>query len=58
VVVLSIFRGIGYFFGHFYISRVGLGVVNTLRKEVFDNMLYLPKRYYDLSNSGEQISRR
>lgn len=56
VVVLSIFRGIGYFFGHFYISRVGLGVVNTLRKEVFDNMLYLPKRYYDLSNSGEQIS--
>lgn len=56
VVVLSVARGIGYFFGHFYINRVGLNVVNTLRKEVFDNMLYLPRRYYDLGNSGEQIS--
>ena len=56
VIVLSLVRGIGYFFGHFYISRVGLNVVNTLRKEVFDNMLYLPKQYYDMGSSGEQIS--
>ncbi len=56
VIVLSIARGIGYFFGHFYISRVGLKVVNTLRKEVFDNMLFLPKKHYDTGSSGEQIS--
>ena len=56
VVALSIARGVGYFFGHFYISRIGLNVVNTLRKEVFDNMLYLPKHYYDMGSSGEQIS--
>lgn len=56
VIVLSFVRGIGYYFGHFYISKIGLRVVNTLRKEVFDHMMYLPKRYYDKGNSGEQIS--
>lgn len=56
VIILSLARGIGYFFGHYYISRVGLNVVNNLRKQVFDHLLYLPKSYYDNGNSGEQIS--
>ncbi len=56
VLVLSGLRGIGYYFGNYYISQVGLHVVNTLRKEVFDHMLFLPQRFYDKRNSGEQIS--
>ena len=56
ILVLSLFRGIGYYFGHFYISRVGLNVVNVLRKQVFDHLLFVPQKVYDTSNSGEQIS--
>lgn len=56
VIVFSVLRGIGSFFGNFYISRIGLNVVNTLRKQVFDNMLLLPKSYYDSGSSGEQIA--
>lgn len=56
VIVVSIVRGIGYFLGHYNISRVGLHVVNTLRKEVFSHLLYLPQFVFDKSSSGEQIS--
>lgn len=56
IVVLSIFRGIGSFLGNFFMGLVGLRVVNTLRKEVFAHMLYLPQDYYDARNSGELVS--
>lgn len=56
VIVLSFFRGIGSYLGNFFMSRVGLNVVNTLRKEVFSHMLYLPQSYYDQRNSGELVS--
>ena len=56
VVVLAILRGIGAFLGNFFISRVGLNVVNDLRKRVFSHMIYLPQSYFDRSNSGELIS--
>ncbi len=56
VIVLSIFRGVGSFLGNFFMSRVGLNVVNALRKQVFSHMLFLPQSYYDQRNSGELVS--
>lgn len=56
IVVLSIFRGIGSFFGNYYIGKAGLNVVNSLRRETFAHMIYLPKSYFDQKNSGEVIS--
>lgn len=56
IVVLSIFRGIGSYLGNFYMSKVGLNVVNTLRQDVFSHLIYLPQAYFDKKNSGEVIS--
>lgn len=56
VLILSFFRGVGNYFGQFYISKVGLNVINMLRKEVFNKLMYLPQNYFDKNNSGEQIS--
>lgn len=56
VVVARIIHGVGFFLGNFFIARVGLGVVNDLRKELFANLVYLPNRYYDQHNSGELVS--
>lgn len=56
VVILSALRGIGTFLGNFYMGRLGLGVVNDLRKQVFAHMIYLPQSFYDKKNSGELVS--
>jgi lipid A export permease/ATP-binding protein MsbA len=56
IIILAVFRGIGGFLGNFYMSRVGLGVVNDLRKSVFSHMMGLTQRYYDEKNSGELVS--
>lgn len=56
VIIVSIARGLGNFMGNYNISLVGLHVVNTLRKEVFSHLLYLPQIVFDKSSSGEQIS--
>ncbi len=56
IVVLSFVRGCGYYLGNFYLSKVGLNVVNTLRKKVFAHMTYLPQPFFDQNNSGELVS--
>ncbi len=56
VIVLSFFRGIGTFMGNYFMSRVGLNVVNTLRKAVFSHLLYMPQKFYDDRNSGQLVS--
>lgn len=56
VVILSVLRGIGTFLGNFYMGRLGLGVVNDLRKQVFAHMIYLPQSFFDKKNSGELVS--
>lgn len=56
LIFLGVSRSIGSYLGNFYISRVGMNVVNNLRKEVFSNMLYLPQREFDNSNSGSYVS--
>lgn len=56
LVIARIIHGLGSFIGNFYISRVGLGVINDLRKTLFAHMLRLPCSFYDSKNSGELVS--
>ncbi|MFT5082533.1 MAG: subfamily B ATP-binding cassette protein MsbA [Lentisphaeria bacterium] len=56
IVVLSVFRGIGSYLGNFHMSKIGLQVVNVLRKNVFSQLVYLPLSFYDQRNSGELVS--
>ncbi|ASP39982.1 lipid A export permease/ATP-binding protein MsbA [Bacterioplanes sanyensis] len=50
-------RGVGTFFGKYYIAVVARGVVHDLRTNLFDQMTRLPSRYYDGESSGTLIAR-
>ena len=50
-------RGLGFFIGNYFMSRVGLGVVHDMRKELFEKLIKLPKYYFDSSQSGQLINR-
>lgn len=56
VIAISIARGLGFFCGNYYMSRVSLNVVNDLRKQMFDHMLCLPSAFHDKRNSGELVA--
>jgi subfamily B ATP-binding cassette protein MsbA len=57
IVVLFIVRGSATYATDFGMARVGRGVVQALRSEVFGRYLRLPAAYFDREPSGEQISR-
>lgn len=52
-----LYRGIGTFFGKFFIAVVGRNVVHGLRTTLFNKMTTLPSVYYDTESSGRMISR-
>ncbi|MFT7558163.1 MAG: subfamily B ATP-binding cassette protein MsbA [Flavobacteriales bacterium] len=56
MIVLAVFRGIGSYLGNFYISSLGLRVVNKLRTDVFEHLVYLPQSYHDKNNSSTLVS--
>ena len=57
LVLIVIWQGIGSFFGNYYLAKVSLGLVNDLRRALFESLLHLPNTYFDLNNSGHLISR-
>ncbi|HLW05821.1 MAG TPA: lipid A export permease/ATP-binding protein MsbA [Azoarcus sp.] len=57
LVAVAAWRGIGSYLGHYYLSRVSLGLVDSLRRALFDSLLQLPNRYFDANSSGHLISR-
>ncbi len=50
-------QGVGSFLGNYYLARVSLGLVDDLRRAVFDSLLRLPNVYFDQHNSGHLVSR-
>ncbi|WP_280540147.1 lipid A export permease/ATP-binding protein MsbA [Chromohalobacter sp. 11-W] len=50
-------RGVGTFLGTYYMSDVARNVVHALRCEVFNHMLRLPGRFFDMHSSGHLLSR-
>ncbi|MBS0351695.1 MAG: ATP-binding cassette domain-containing protein, partial [Proteobacteria bacterium] len=56
VIVIFVFRGIFVFLSNYCVTRVSRNVVRDFRRQLFDQMLKLPTRFYDRSNSGQLIS--
>ena len=50
-------RGIGFFIGNYFMSKVGFGIVHDLRAELFHKLHDLPKSYFDSNQSGQLINR-
>lgn len=57
IVAIYLVRGIGFFIGNYFIAKVSLGIVHTLRTQLFNRLTRLPGEYFDRSNSGHLISR-
>ena len=57
LVFIAIARGLGFFIGNYFMSKVGFGIVHDLRAELFQKLHDLPKSYYDANQSGQLINR-
>jgi subfamily B ATP-binding cassette protein MsbA len=57
LVLIAVWQGVGTYLGNYFIAKVSMGVVDTLRRALFDTLLRLPNRYFDQNNSGHLISR-
>lgn len=57
LVAIAAWQGLGTFLGSYYIARVSLGLIDQLRRSLFDSLLRLPNSYFDQHNSGHLISR-
>lgn len=54
---LIILRGIGAYFGNYFLAKVSNNVIHTLRCEIFEKYTLLPTAHFDSNNSGYMISR-
>ena len=57
IIGIFILRGIGSFFGTFCMAWVGRRVTRDLRSQMFHHVVNLPTHVYDVSTSGQMISR-
>ena len=57
LIFIATGRGIGFFIGNYFMSRVGFGIVHDLRAELFQKLHDLPKSYFDSNQSGQLINR-
>ena len=57
LIVIAIVRGLGFFIGNYFMSKVGFGIVHDLRAELFQKLHDLPKSYFDANQSGQLINR-
>lgn len=56
MMAIFIVRGIGSFVGNYFIAKVSLNIVHTLRVQLFNQLTTLPSNYFDAHNSGNLIS--
>ena len=56
LIFIALGRGIGFFIGNYFMSRVGFGIVRDLRSELFKKLHDLPKSYFDANQSGQLLS--
>ncbi len=57
LILIALARGIGFFIGNYFMSKVGFGIVHDLREELFEKLHELPKSYFDSNQSGQLINR-
>ena len=56
MVGIVVFRGVGSYFGGYYIALVARNVVNRMRQDLFNHMLTLPGAFFGNNTSGHLIS--
>ncbi len=56
-VVIAVIRGVGFFFGNYFLSKVSLKLVHELRCEVFGHMLKMPAQKFDQTATGELLAK-
>jgi len=56
VVGIIAVRSLGAFLGNFYLAKVSFRVVDRLRVDLFNHMVYLPGLYFDKNESGRLMS--
>lgn len=56
-IILFLVRGIGAFFGNYYLARISGNVIHKLRCAIFEHYTRLSVQYFDTHNSGYMISR-
>lgn len=56
-VVIAVLRGFGFFFGNYFLAKVGLGIIHQLRASVFNKMTTLPSTHFDEFNSGDLLAK-
>ncbi len=49
-------RGLGSFIGNYFLAKVSLSIVRTMRNDLFDKLVLLPNSFYEQHNSGHLIS--
>lgn len=57
LVLVTLFRGIGFFVSNYVSRRISSDVVLNLRQEMFSHLQRLPTKYFDRVTSGETLSR-
>ncbi|PIE42184.1 MAG: lipid A export permease/ATP-binding protein MsbA [Gammaproteobacteria bacterium] len=57
LVVVTLFRGIGFFISNYAMRRISSDIVLVIRKEMFSHLQRLPSRYFDRVNTGKTLSR-
>ncbi len=57
IVALFLVRSVAVYIQSYGIAYVGRGVVQTIRRQVFDKYLQMPTAFFDAESSGQQISR-
>ena len=57
LIFIAIGRGLGFFIGNYFMSRVGFGIVHDLRAQLFQKLHDLPKSYFDSNQGGQLINR-
>lgn len=57
VIGLFILRGIGSFFGNYFLEKIGRNLVHRLRVDIFNHLLILPTKFYNKNPYGHLVSR-
>lgn len=57
LVIVVFLRGIGSFFGTYFITYVSANVVHALRCELFEQLLKLPSSFYDKNVLGHLVAK-
>ena len=57
LIFIAVGRGLVFFIGNYFMSRVGFGIVHDLRAELFQKLHDLPKSYFYANQSCQLINR-